>query len=387
MTAKKESKVKSPEVEVQEVVVSDEAKKGLVPIGQAPKERFTLHVRGPKWIKDRDHSEAKMKELNARIIKVYHPRQKSADYVYVDFASAEDRDKAYDELLPLKDVYVQHSRKDDPKLVEARKAKVLAKREAKRQLKELMRNVAKKEIREGKSAVPKKFSNQIVIVNLPKETTQVELKEHFGSIVDVKLNVDKNKKSTVSRAILTLATPVEAHSATKKKVELHGIKLKIQMHQNMNEVWKLKRIQKVKEKKLAKKQAKKQKSPEGSSEAQPDVPLVLALNKPKTAKKKAKTAKGAKKLKAASTEESFEAQPAVPLVLAPNKLKIAEKTTKTAQGAKKRKATSTTADGGTAAAKTEKPAKKAKTAQQVKKPLAAKAKKPSPAKKAAKTKE
>lgn len=289
MTAKKEVKSKKPakavktevkeeeEEEVEDEVVSEKTGKSKLPTGPAPKQRYSLYVRGPKWIKDRENSEARLKALNARIVKVFHPRQKGADYAYIDFASAEDRDKAYEEMLPLKEVNVQHARKDDEKLVEARKAKVLAKREAKCQLKALMKNVAKNEIRERHSKKPKKLSNQIVILNLPKVTTQIELKEHFDNIVDTKLDVDKNPKRTLSKAILTLATPKEALNASEKKITLHGIKLKIKLHQNVNELRKFKRIEKAKKRKLV--IVDKKDTEEASDEPETKRPLILAPEK------------------------------------------------------------------------------------------------------------
>lgn len=283
MTAKKASQSKKPAEGIDAEVSNGDTVKSKVPIGKAPKETFSLHVRGPKWIKDRDNSEARLKELNARITHVRHPRQKSADYVFVDFASAEDRDEAYKELLPLKDVFVQLARKDNAELVEFRKAKVQAKREAKKQLAALMKNVAKNE---KQSKKPKKLSNQIVILNLPKETTQIELNKHFENIIDSKLNLDKNPKRKLSKAILTLATPTEALNASKKEIKLHGVQLKIHVHMNVGEVAKLKRVEKAKKRKLT--EGDKKSTEEASDEPQAKRPLVLAPKKPKQGKKKIK---------------------------------------------------------------------------------------------------
>lgn len=300
MTAKKETRGDTPSkgADAGESAVSQ------LPIGQAPKETFSLHLKGPKWIKDRDNAASKLKELNARITNVRHPRQKSTDYVFVDFASAEERDEAYKELLPLKDVHVQLARKDNPELVEMRKAKVQAKREAKQQLKQLMKNIAKNEQREKLAEKPKKLSNQIVILNLPKVATQTELNEHFD-LVDAKLNVDKNPKRAFSKAILTLATPKDAFNATKKEVTLHGVKLNIRIHLNLGEVQKLKRVERAKKRKLAKGDTEET-TGDASEEAAEDVseepkakrPLVLAPERLNAGKKNAK-----KKAKAAKTKD------------------------------------------------------------------------------------
>lgn len=286
MTAKKVSKSDKPAKGIDAKVSNGEIVKSKVPIGKVREETFSLHVRGPKWIKDRDNSEARLKELNARITHVRHPRQKSADYVFVDFANAEDRDEAYKELLPLKDVFVQLARKDNAELVEFRKAKVQAKREAKKQLAALMKNIAKNEQREKKSKKPKKVSNQIVILNLPKETTQIELNEHFDNVIDYKLNLDKNPKRKFSKAILTLATPKEALNASKKEIKLHGVQLKIHVHKNVDEVAKMKRVEKAKKRKLT--EGDKKSTEDASDEPQAKRPLVLAPKKLKQGKKKIK---------------------------------------------------------------------------------------------------
>lgn len=309
MTAKKETKSEKPSkgADAGESAVSQ------LPIGKAPKETFSLHLKGPKWIKDRDNAASKLKELNARIKNVRHPRQKSTDYVFVDFDSAEERDEAYKELLPLKDVHVQLARKDNPELVEMRKAKVQAKREAKQQLKQLMKNIAKNEQREKQAEKPKKLSNQIVILNLPKVTTQTELNEHFD-LVAAELNLDKNPKRKFSRAILTLATPKEAINATKKELTLHGVKLTIRIHKNLGEVQKMKRVEIAKKRKLIKGVEKGTEGSvgEASEEATEDAteeedasdepkakrPLVLAPERLNAGKKTAiakKAAKAAKK--------------------------------------------------------------------------------------------
>lgn len=286
---------KSPKKENTEALNGETAKSQL-PIGKAPEETFSLHVKGPKWIKDRDNSESKLKKMNARITKVRHPRQKSADYVYLDFASAEERDEALKELLPVDGIYVQLARKDNPEVVEKRIAKVQAKREARQQLKALRKNIAKNEEREKHPDKQKKLSNQVVIMNLPKVTTKLELNEHFENVVDVKLNVDKNPNRKFSKATITLATPTEALNASKKAITLHGIALKIQVHRNKDEVIKLKKKEKAKKRKLT---GSDEKGTENvADEPKPKRPLVLAPEKPIAEKKAVKAANSIKSTKA-----------------------------------------------------------------------------------------
>lgn len=289
MATEKALKRENPTKEVKSKQVNVDTEKCKVPLGQTPQETFSLHVRGPKWIKNRDNSEAKLKELNARIIKVRHPRQKSADYVFADFSNAKERDEAYKELLPLKDVFVQPARKHNSEFVEKRKAKVQEKREAKIRLAALMKNISKNEQREKPRERPKKLCNQIVILNLPKTTTQIELNEHFDDVVDTKVNLDKNPKRKHSKAILTLATPKEAINASKKEITMHGTKLKIQLHMNVFEIKKLKRTEEAKKRKLTESEKKEDTEEETEKKAEEEIepnakrPHVLA---PCTAEKK-----------------------------------------------------------------------------------------------------
>lgn len=317
MTAKKELNDEKSPKKVNAESLNGESVKSQLPTGPAPEETFSLHVKGPKWIKDRENSESKLKKLNARITKVRHPRQKSADYVFVDFASAEDRDEAYKELFPLDDVHVQLAHKHNPEVLENRKAKVQAKREAKQQLKALMKNIAKNEEREKHTNKQKKLSNQIVIMNLPKVTTKVELNEHFENVVDAKLNVGKNPKRKFSKAILTLATPTEALNASKKTITLHGITLKIQIHKNVDEVIKSKKLEKAKKRKLS--ESDKKGTEKASDQPKAKRPLVLAPEKTIPVKKTVKVAKPPKALKVANKVGKPLAKAAAPKKASPAK--------------------------------------------------------------------
>lgn len=320
--------VGQPPIRVKAEVLNGEMPKSQLPVGQPRKETFSLHIKGPRWIKDRENSESELKKMNVRITKVRHPRQKGADYVFVDFASAEERDEAYKELLPLEGVCVQLARKDNAELVEKRKAKVQAKREAKKQLKALRRNIEKNERREKHSAKQKKLSNQIVIMNLPKVTTKVELNEHFENFVDAKLNLDKNPKRKFSKAILTLATPTEALNASKKAITLHGVALKIQLHRNVDEVIKTKKLEKAKKRKLSEsdKKGTKKRSDEPKSKKSrlPEKPVAE-----KKAVKAAKSTKAAPEKptaekKAVKVTKSSKAVPEKPI--AEKKAKVAKST-------------------------------------------------------------
>lgn len=194
-----------------------------IPVGKS-KELFSLYLRASNWIKNRDTADQKIKQLNSRIKKVRHPRQKSVDYCFIDFDTADERDEAYKELVNDETIFVKHIIKDNPELLQKRIEKVQAKREAKKELKNIMKTIAKNET--VTTNEKKKKTNQIVIKNLPKETTKAELNEQFSDVIDIVIKF-RNGKDKHGEATLTLATPRKAYENSKKSIELHGTQLKI----------------------------------------------------------------------------------------------------------------------------------------------------------------
>lgn len=217
------SKAKLPKKKVEES--SEEEKKvSRLPENTTVKETFSLYVRGPNWIKDRENALTKLQEINSKIKAVRHPRQKHTDFCFIDFASASDRDAAFEELKDNKQIHVKPSTKDTPKQLTKRKKKVEEKREAKLEARKVLREIKKAEKRKEASKKTSDFTNQMLITNLPSETTTAELKQQFDSVVEVNLKLAK-KGRKYNSAILTFATPHEAREAVETEVTMHDHKL------------------------------------------------------------------------------------------------------------------------------------------------------------------
>lgn len=186
-------------------------------------EKFSLYVRGAAWIKDRDNAEARLKEIESRIQHVRYPRQKSADFCYIDFASIEDRDQSYEQLKSHSEIKVRSVTTDVPKLLNKRQKIIVEKREAKKETRKLIRQIKKKE---KFNANITERPNQVVIVNLPRQVTVTELKQQYPNAV--KVNVKNNPKAKhMHTAIITFPDPRSALTASKESILLHGQKIKV----------------------------------------------------------------------------------------------------------------------------------------------------------------
>lgn len=183
---------------------------------------FSLYVRSSDWIKDRKESVIKLKEMDNRIIGVRHPRQKSANYCFIDFASATDRDSAYQDLLAKKDFYVKPVTRDNPVLLKKKVEAVEAKRSAKQEMRKLLKGVEK--VKKVKN--PNPLSNQILIQRLSKEATKSEIVKLFPGAIEVKLRAPYQRRHMAS-AVISFSTPGEAGRAAKKEFELHNVKSRV----------------------------------------------------------------------------------------------------------------------------------------------------------------
>lgn len=192
------------------------------------KQQYSLYVRGAAWIKDRDNAENRLKQLAPAMHGVRYPRQKSANYCFIDFASASDRDQSYEKLKKNSEIRVKLSTKDLPKLLDKRRQQIADKREAKSATKKLIKKIVQKE----KSAKFEK-TNQIVIMHLPEKVTQVELKAHYPNAIKVSVK-DKARGTKTSRiAIITFAEARDAFAASKEEsFNLHGQKINVVLNTN-----------------------------------------------------------------------------------------------------------------------------------------------------------
>lgn len=185
------------------------------------KESISLYVRGPAWIKDRDNAVNRLKDICPKITDVRHPRQKSADYCFIDFASATERDESFEKLKDNDELQVKTLTKDVPKLLQKRKKKIMEKREAKKETRQLLAKI-KKNQREQ----PKEKTNQLIVANLPIQATSAELKEHFSDAININLKLKKKTKK-LNSAIITFPDPDTATKASKASIVLHGQKLNV----------------------------------------------------------------------------------------------------------------------------------------------------------------
>lgn len=187
------------------------------------KETFSLYVRGSAWIKNRDNALNRLKEICPKVKDVRHPRQKSADYCFIDFATASDRDQSFEQLKDNSELTVKTVTRDVPKLLEKRKKKITEKREAKQETRKLLAKIKKNQ---KLSEHPAERTNQLIVANLPTQATATELKEQFPDAVNVNLKLKKKTKK-MNSAIITFPDPNKAFLASKSSIELHGQKLNV----------------------------------------------------------------------------------------------------------------------------------------------------------------
>lgn len=206
---------------------------GLV-VGAEVQPTISLYVRAAKWLKDRDAALSRFQAINPKIKAVRHPRQKSADYCFIDFASVADRDQVFGELKAHSELTVKQATKDVPELVERRKTKISEQREKKKQARDLKRHIEKLSKKEKKEK--QQFSTEIIIWNVPAGATKADLKAHFPASIDVRMS-KKGKSPAQRRApkkslatIVVFATPRDAFAAAQQTVEVQDCKLKIALN-------------------------------------------------------------------------------------------------------------------------------------------------------------
>lgn len=189
--------------------------------------KFSLYVRGAAWIKDRENAVNRLKEIEPRIQDVRHPRQKSADYCFIDFESALDRDQSFERLKIHPEIKVKTVTKDVPRLLEKHRQKVTEKRAAKKETKKLIAQIKKKD---KSNAKPVELTNQIVILNLPKHVTKVDLTQQYPTAIKIAVR-QMNKNMKKSTAIITFPSPHDAHAASEEEsIILHGHKINVQLN-------------------------------------------------------------------------------------------------------------------------------------------------------------
>lgn len=224
----------------------------------AAEQKFSLYVRGAAWLKDRDNAANRLKEIEPRIQDVRHPRQKSADYCFIDFESALDRDQSYEKLKTHNEIKVKTVTTDVPRLLRKRQQKITEKREAKWETKKLIKGIKKKKDEANATAKPAEKTNQIVILNLPKQVSRADLNQQYPNAIKIILREQNKKKAKKSTAIITFSNTHDAFAASQEgSVNLHGIKIHVRLNTNKEF------------KKHAKKQAEKRKAAEEDGSQEP----------------------------------------------------------------------------------------------------------------------
>ncbi|XP_005181712.1 nucleolin [Musca domestica] len=165
------------------------------------------------------------KKLSPLITKVHKPRQKHVRFCLVEFNSKDDRDTAWNELrqsikngdLPKCKVNIPRTENDEyiEQMVE-RKIKSVENKKSKNRLKKASKKAQFKKI----------FTPTVVIFNLPKSATLVQIRELFPNAVDIQMKAGKgkqNKDKTI--ASVTLHSTMEARNAVKQKLSMDGNQL------------------------------------------------------------------------------------------------------------------------------------------------------------------
>lgn len=187
------------------------------------KQQFSLYVRGSAWIKDRDNAENRLKQIEPRIQGVRYPRQKSANYCFIDFKSESDRNQSFEVLKNHSEIKVKLSTKDVPKLLDKRRQKIADKRAAKLATKHLITKIKKNE-----QSVAVEKTNQIVLLNVPQQVTQIELKQKYPNAIRVNVKDNKRYTKRVRTAIITFANYRDACAVSKEEsINLHGHKINV----------------------------------------------------------------------------------------------------------------------------------------------------------------
>lgn len=185
-------------------------------------EKQSLYLRFPKKLNaDRTLAESEVKSLNAKIIRVRIPRQRSANFCLVDFETKDEKEKALKKLKKVKigdkHLVVKESvRNDIVKL--KKKIKVT---EEKREVNEALGKL----VGEIKNSLAKNYSrrnvsNCVTVKELKSGTTQNDIKKLFPEAIDIKLNIKAQRQN--SFALVWLPTPKDARDAAKETIRING---------------------------------------------------------------------------------------------------------------------------------------------------------------------
>lgn len=185
-------------------------------------EKHSLYLRFPKKLNaDRTLAESEVKSFNSKIIRVRIPRQRSANFCLVDFASQDDKEKALKELKKVeindKRLVVKEAVRNDKVRVQKKIEKIKVKREVNESLGKLFGDI--------KNSLDRKYgqhnlTNGLVVKDLKAGTTQTDVRQMFPHAIDIKLIMKTQRKN--SFALVWLPTPKDAREAASETVTING---------------------------------------------------------------------------------------------------------------------------------------------------------------------
>ncbi|XP_013106546.2 nucleolin [Stomoxys calcitrans] len=193
-----------------------------------------LFIRFPHKIPDTEEGLEKMaKDLSPLINKVHKPRQKHARFCLVDFNNKEDRDAAFKALRESiqKGELVKHvvniprtESKEYINQLAERKIKSVENKRAKARLKKASK----------KALIQKIFTPTVVVLNLPKTVSILQIRELFPNAVDIQIKPGKGKlNKDKSIASVTLPSTMEARKAVKQKMSISGNELVVKFDNHL----------------------------------------------------------------------------------------------------------------------------------------------------------
>lgn len=187
-----------------------------------------LYIRFPHKVAETEEAlEKEVKELTPLVVKVHKPRQKHARFCLADFATNEDRDTAFKQLKKA------FSKGDLAKYVVSipkTESQELVSELAERKIKSIENKKAKNRLKKAskKALTENHFTSTVIVLNLPKTVTAVEIRELFPNAVDIQIKSGKGKMNKEkSIAAINLPTTMDARNAIKKQLSLGGNQLTI----------------------------------------------------------------------------------------------------------------------------------------------------------------
>lgn len=184
-----------------------------------------LFIRFPPKTANSEDLEEMAKKLSPLITNVHTPRQNYVRFCLVDFNSKEDRDAT------LKALRESIQKGDLPKYgvnIPRTESEAYVNELVERKIKSIENKKAKARLRKAskKALIKKIFTSTVVVLNLPKHASLIQIRELFPNAVDIQIKTGKGKMNKdTSIASITLPSTMDARTAVKKNLSLGGNQL------------------------------------------------------------------------------------------------------------------------------------------------------------------